>query len=32
METKDQAWTTASIEAVPRFDAAADPTPGLVLI
>jgi len=32
METKDQAWTTASIEAVPRFDAASDPTPGLVLV
>jgi transcriptional regulator of acetoin/glycerol metabolism len=30
--TKDQAWTTASIEAVPRFDAGADPTPGLVLV
>jgi len=28
----DPKWTTASVEAVPRFDGAGDPTPGLVLI
>ena len=32
MGQKDQGWTTASIEAVPRFDATLDPTPGLVLV
>jgi DNA-binding NtrC family response regulator len=32
MAQKEQGWTTASIEAVPRFDASLDPTPGLVLV
>jgi DNA-binding NtrC family response regulator len=32
VDTKEQAWTTASIEAVPRFDAAQDATPGLVVV
>ena len=32
MAHKEQGWTTASIEAVPRFDASLDPTPGLVLV
>ena len=32
MATKDQGWTTASIEAIPRLDATLDPTPGLILV
>ena len=27
-----QGWTTASVEAVPRLDVSADPTPGLVMV
>ncbi len=32
MGHEEQGWTTASIEAVPRFDASLDPTPGLVVV
>ncbi len=32
MGDRDQAWTTASIEAIPRLSDTTDPTPGLVLI
>jgi DNA-binding NtrC family response regulator len=32
MSGNDHGWTTASIEAVPRFDGTRDPTPGFVLV
>ena len=32
MPTHDHGWTTASVDALPSFDAALDPTPGLVLV